>query len=100
MVSLVVAGWLIWLLPGSHLAAVVGIGPVDGVIKISSYYDATDVEGKQDGTYTPRAAASPRAGSRWTRRASPTSPGAPWRCGRREAAPKTCRVTRWVGGSP
>ncbi|MEW2175999.1 hypothetical protein AB0890_06610 [Streptomyces sp. NPDC005406] len=65
VVSLAVAGWLIWLLPGPHLAAVLGVGPVDGVMTISSCYDATDFEGNQDGTdcsgtYTPRGAGEPR----------------------------------------
>ncbi len=65
VVSLAVAGWLIWLLPGPHLAAVLGFGPVDGVMTISSCYESTDAEGYQDGTdctgtYTPRAAGEPR----------------------------------------
>ncbi|MFF5923750.1 hypothetical protein ACFY8C_36325 [Streptomyces flavochromogenes] len=66
MASLAVAGWLIWLLPVPHLAAVLGFGPVDGVMTISSCYDATDAQGYADGTdctgtYTPRAAGeSPR----------------------------------------
>jgi len=59
-VSLAVAGWLIWALPGPHLAAVLEIGPVDGTMTISSCYEATDAEGYDDGTdctgmYTPRA---------------------------------------------
>ncbi|MGW4234712.1 hypothetical protein ACWEF9_36510 [Streptomyces sp. NPDC004980] len=63
--SLAVAGWLIWLLPGPHLAAVLGLGPVDGVMTISHCYEATDWQGYQDGTactgmYTPRAAREPR----------------------------------------
>ena len=65
VVSLAVAAWLIWLLPGPHLAAVLGIGPVDGVMTISRCYEATDAEGYQDGTdctgtYTPRAGDEPR----------------------------------------
>ncbi|MFE0001599.1 hypothetical protein, partial [[Kitasatospora] papulosa] len=66
VVSLAVAAWLIWLFPAPHLAAVLGIGPVDGVMTITSCYGATDVEGYPDGTdcggtYTPRAAGgSPR----------------------------------------
>ncbi|MFD4690665.1 hypothetical protein [Streptomyces sp. NPDC058463] len=65
VVSLAVAGWLIWLLPGPHLAAVLGIGPVDGVMRISRCYESTDAQGYQDGTdctgmYTPRAAGEPR----------------------------------------
>lgn len=60
VVSLAVAGWLIWLFPGPHLAAVLGFGPVDGVMRISSCYEATDAQGYSDGTnctgtYTPRA---------------------------------------------
>ncbi|MFI0242676.1 hypothetical protein [Streptomyces sp. NPDC016845] len=60
VVSLAVAGWLIWVLPGPHLAAVLGIGPVDGTLTISSCYAATDAEGYDDGTdctgmYRPRA---------------------------------------------
>ncbi|MET7367838.1 hypothetical protein ABZS61_18670 [Streptomyces sp. NPDC005566] len=65
VVSLAIAGWLIWLLPGPHLAAVLGIGPVDGVMTISRCYEATDAQGYHDGTdcqgmYTPRAAGEPR----------------------------------------
>ncbi|MET9676090.1 hypothetical protein ABZY68_23810 [Streptomyces sp. NPDC006482] len=65
VVSLAVAGWLIWLFPAPHLAAVLGSGPVDGVMRITSCYEATDVEGYPDGTncrgmYTPRAAGEPR----------------------------------------
>ncbi|MGC4948937.1 hypothetical protein ACLQ2N_22400 [Streptomyces sp. DT224] len=60
VVSLAVAGWLIRVLPGPHLAAVLGIGPVDGTMTISSCYEATDAEGYDDGTdctgmYTPHA---------------------------------------------
>lgn len=65
VVSLVVAGWLIWALPGPHLAAGLGIGPVDGTMTISSCYEATDYEGYDDGTdctgvYSPRAGGEPR----------------------------------------
>ncbi|MFD8687434.1 hypothetical protein [Streptomyces sp. NPDC059651] len=65
VVSLAVAGWLIWLIPAPHLAAVLGIGPVDGVMTITSCYDATDAQGDQvgtdcRGTYAPRAAGEPR----------------------------------------
>ena len=65
VVSLTVAGWLIWLFPGPHLAAVLGIGPVDGVMRISHCYRATDWQGNQDGIactgmYTLRAAGGPR----------------------------------------
>ncbi|MDF6061081.1 hypothetical protein AB0K64_21280 [Streptomyces sp. NPDC053741] len=66
VVSLAVAAWLIWLFPAPHLAAVLGVGPVDGVMTITSCYGATDVEGYPDGTdcsgtYTPRATGgSPR----------------------------------------
>ncbi|MFE2018399.1 hypothetical protein ACFW9O_10210 [Streptomyces sp. NPDC059499] len=65
VVSLAVAGWLIWLLPGPHLAAVLGIGPVDGTMSISHCYEATDWQGYQDGIactgmYTPRAAGEHR----------------------------------------
>ncbi|MGW2477038.1 hypothetical protein [Streptomyces sp. NPDC001665] len=65
VVSLAVAGWLIWVLPGPHLAAGLGIGPVDGTMTISSCYEATDYEGYDDGTdctgmYTPRTEGEPR----------------------------------------
>ncbi|WP_238442045.1 hypothetical protein [Streptomyces pratensis] len=64
VVSLAVAGWLIWLLPAPHLAAVLGLGPVDGVVRISSCYEVTDWQGYQDGTnctgtYTPRSGGEP-----------------------------------------
>ncbi|MEV7404183.1 hypothetical protein AB0N93_27810 [Streptomyces sp. NPDC091267] len=63
--SLAIAGWLIWLFPASDLAAVLELGPVDGVMTISSCYEATDAEGYRagtncTGTYTPRAAGEPR----------------------------------------
>ncbi|WP_053750058.1 hypothetical protein [Streptomyces sp. MMG1533] len=63
-VSLAVAGWLIWLLPGAPLAAVLGLGPVDGVMTIAECHEAHDVEGNADGTdctgrYTPRRAGEP-----------------------------------------
>ncbi|MEU8678700.1 hypothetical protein [Streptomyces sp. NPDC048560] len=65
VVSLAVAGWLIWLLPAPHLAAVLGIGPVDGALSITRCYEATDLQGYPDGTdctgmYTPRAAGERR----------------------------------------
>ncbi|MEV6308295.1 hypothetical protein AB0M10_06775 [Streptomyces sp. NPDC051840] len=65
VVILAVGGWLIWVLPGPHLTAGLGIGPVDGTITISSCYEATDPEGNDDGTdctgmYTPRAEGEPR----------------------------------------
>ncbi|MFE3515201.1 hypothetical protein [Streptomyces sp. NPDC059166] len=64
VVSIALGAWLVWLLPGPHLAAVLGIGPVDGVMTISSCYAVTDIEGYEDGTdcqgmYTPRAAGEP-----------------------------------------
>ncbi|MGW7441687.1 hypothetical protein [Streptomyces sp. NPDC054849] len=62
--TLVVAGWLTWLLPGPQIAAVLGFGPVDGVLSISRCYDATDAEGYATGTdctgwYTPRRSEDP-----------------------------------------
>ncbi len=64
VVSLTIAGWLIWLFPAPHLAAVLRIGPVDGVMTITSCYGATDAQGNPDGTdcsgtYTPRTAGEP-----------------------------------------
>ncbi|MBP2579880.1 putative membrane protein [Streptomyces sp. PvR006] len=64
VVSLAIAGWLIWVLPGPHLAAVLGFGPVDGEVRIASCYEATDAQGYADGThctgtYTPRAPGEP-----------------------------------------
>lgn len=56
--TLVLAAWLVWLLPGPQLAAVLGFGPVDGVVTIAECYEAADVEGYAAGTqckgrYTP-----------------------------------------------
>ncbi|MEU9036626.1 hypothetical protein AB0D45_17215 [Streptomyces sp. NPDC048352] len=50
MATLVLAAWLVWLLPGPQLAAVLGFGPVDGVVTISECYDAADAEGYAGGT--------------------------------------------------
>ncbi|MFE9478233.1 hypothetical protein ACFYNM_06455 [Streptomyces spororaveus] len=59
MVTLVFAGWLTWLLPGPQMVAVLGFGPVDGVVAIRECYEASDAEGYATGTdctgrYTPR----------------------------------------------
>ncbi|MER6315753.1 hypothetical protein ABT237_18530 [Streptomyces sp. NPDC001581] len=59
VVTLAVAGWLVWLLPGPQMAAVLGFGPVDGVVSVHKCYEATDAEGYATGTdctgwYTPR----------------------------------------------
>ncbi|MFD9523741.1 hypothetical protein [Streptomyces sp. NPDC059979] len=64
LVTLAVAGWLTWLLPGPQIAAVLGFGPVDGVVSISRCYDATDAEGYATGTdctgwYTSRRSQEP-----------------------------------------
>ncbi|MER5279161.1 hypothetical protein ABT025_25920 [Streptomyces sp. NPDC002809] len=80
VVSLAVAGWLIWLLPAPHLAAVLGFGPVDGVMTITSCYEATDEQGNLDGTdcrgmYTPRAAGEPRRRITLDRAAESHEPG-------------------------
>ncbi|MFE4983682.1 hypothetical protein ACFRFO_08775 [Streptomyces sp. NPDC056664] len=80
VVSLAVAGWLIWLLPGPHLAAVLGFGPVDGVMRIASCYEATDEQGYSDGTnctgtYTPRAAGEPSRQVTLDKAATPHKPG-------------------------
>ncbi|MFJ8295014.1 hypothetical protein ACIQ9R_03975 [Streptomyces sp. NPDC094447] len=80
MASLAVAGWLIWLLPAPHLAAVLGVGPVDGVITVHTCYDATDAQGYQDGTdctgtYTPRAAGERRREVTLDKAASRHRPG-------------------------
>ncbi|MFJ1567793.1 hypothetical protein ACIOG8_26850 [Streptomyces erythrochromogenes] len=60
-VTLGVAGWLMWVLPGPQMGAVLGFGPVDGVVSVSRCYEATDAEGYATGTdctgwYTPRRA--------------------------------------------
>lgn len=67
VVTLAVAGWLLWLLPGPQLAAVLGFGPVDGVVTVSRCYRAADAEGYSAGTecegrYTPRRAGRPTVG--------------------------------------
>lgn len=48
--TLVLAAWLVWLLPGPQLAAVLGFGPVDGVVTIAECHEAADVEGYAAGT--------------------------------------------------
>ncbi len=64
VVTLVLAGWLTWLLPGQQMAAVLGFGPVDGVVSIQECYEASDAEGYATGTdctgrYTPRRSDGP-----------------------------------------
>ncbi|MFE6838390.1 hypothetical protein ACFVFI_26575 [Streptomyces sp. NPDC057705] len=64
VVTLAVAGWLVWLLPGPQMAAVLGFGPVDGVVSIHRCYEATDAEGYATGTdctgwYIPRRSGEP-----------------------------------------
>ncbi|MFD0381001.1 MULTISPECIES: hypothetical protein [Streptomyces] len=64
VVLLALAGWLVRLLPGPQLVAVLGLGPVDGTLVVSECYEAPDAEGYPGGTeckgvYTPRAAAGP-----------------------------------------
>ncbi|MER7732540.1 hypothetical protein ABTX80_16815 [Streptomyces erythrochromogenes] len=59
VVTLGVAGWLMWVLPGPQMGAVLGFGPVDGVVSVHHCYEATDAEGYTTGTdctgwYTPR----------------------------------------------
>lgn len=59
VVTLGVAGWLMWVLPGPQMGAVLGFGPVDGVVSVSRCYEAADAEGYTTGTdctgwYTPR----------------------------------------------
>ncbi|MFD3973445.1 hypothetical protein [Streptomyces cyaneofuscatus] len=66
-VSLVGGGWLVSLLPGPPPAAVLGFGPVDGVVAISRCFETTDVEGNSLGTdctgwFTPHAASEPSRG--------------------------------------
>ncbi|MEU8438381.1 hypothetical protein AB0F18_36895 [Streptomyces sp. NPDC029216] len=61
---LALAGWLVWLLPGPQLVAVLGLRPVDGTLAVSECYDASDAEGYPGGTeckglYTPRGAGRP-----------------------------------------
>ncbi|MCX4775596.1 hypothetical protein [Streptomyces sp. NBC_01264] len=64
LVVLTVAGWLVWVLPGPQLGAVLGVGPVDGVVVVQECHEATDEEGYATGTdctghYTPRRAGEP-----------------------------------------
>ncbi|MFF9983825.1 hypothetical protein [Streptomyces erythrochromogenes] len=59
VVTLGVAGWLMWVLPGPQMGAVLGFGPVDGVVSVHRCYEAADAEGYTTGTdctgwYTPR----------------------------------------------
>ncbi|WP_328907307.1 hypothetical protein OG230_32385 [Streptomyces sp. NBC_00234] len=59
------AVWLICLFPGPRLLAVLGVGPVDGDMRITNCYEATDAQGYADGIacegrYTPRSADEPR----------------------------------------
>lgn len=63
-VSLGIAGWLVWLLPGPQLAAILGFGPVDGVVTVYECHEATDAEGYSTGTdctgwYVPRGTGEP-----------------------------------------
>ncbi|MFZ3475015.1 hypothetical protein ACODT3_00925 [Streptomyces sp. 4.24] len=58
LVVLTVTGWLVWVLPGPQLGAVLGLGPVDGVFVVQECHEATDAEGYATGTdcsgdYTP-----------------------------------------------
>ncbi|MGW1517207.1 hypothetical protein [Streptomyces sp. NPDC002287] len=62
---LVLAGWLVRLLPGPQLVAAVGLRPVDGTLTVSACYEASDAEGYPGGTeckgvYTPRRSGEPR----------------------------------------
>ncbi|MFF2197341.1 hypothetical protein [Streptomyces sp. NPDC058157] len=62
---LVLAGWLVRLLPGPQLVAVLGLGPADGTLTVSECYEAPDAEGYPGGTeckgvFTPGRAAGPR----------------------------------------
>ncbi|KOU19582.1 hypothetical protein ADK51_26880 [Streptomyces sp. WM6368] len=64
VVVLAVGGWLAWVLPGAQLAAVVGFGPVDGVVTIHRCYEGADEQGYATGTectgrYTPRRSDGP-----------------------------------------
>ncbi|MFD8951253.1 hypothetical protein ACFV0B_20610 [Streptomyces xanthophaeus] len=64
LVVLGIAGWLVWALPGPQLGAVLGFGPVDGVVVVRECHEATDAEGYATGTdctgrYTPRRAGEP-----------------------------------------
>ncbi|RPK70936.1 hypothetical protein EES45_35185 [Streptomyces sp. ADI97-07] len=63
--GLAAAGWLVCLFPGPHLLAVLGVGPVDGVMKITECYEVTGGDGEQrgfdcTGVFTPRSAVQPR----------------------------------------
>ncbi|MFJ8012755.1 hypothetical protein [Streptomyces sp. NPDC096339] len=64
VLCLAVAGWLVWLLPGPQLTAILGFGPVDGVVTVYECHEATDAEGYSTGTdctgwYVPRQAGEP-----------------------------------------
>lgn len=67
VVSLALAGWLVWLVSGPQLSAVLGFGPVDGVVLITECHDSHDVDGNVSGTdctgsYAPRGADEPARG--------------------------------------
>ncbi|MFH7595636.1 hypothetical protein WDV06_11115 [Streptomyces racemochromogenes] len=62
---LALAGWLVWLLPGPQLVAVLGLRPVDGTLTVSECYEASDAEGypgatECEGVYAPRRSGEPR----------------------------------------
>ncbi|MFF0549264.1 hypothetical protein ACFYUL_09915 [Streptomyces sp. NPDC004311] len=64
LVTLAVAGWLVWAVAGPQTAAMLGVGPVDGVIRVGRCYEAVDVEGYTTGTdcegsYLPRTGGGP-----------------------------------------
>ncbi|MFF4578733.1 hypothetical protein [Streptomyces sp. NPDC001389] len=62
---LALAGWLVWLLPGPRLVAVLGLRPADGILAVAECHGASDAEGYPGGTecqglYTPRRTGEPR----------------------------------------
>lgn len=84
VVVLGLAAWLTWLLPGPQMAAVLGYGPVDGVVSIQECYEASDAEGYATGTdctgrYTPGGRTGRPGTSFWTRPPTTTGPVPGWR---------------------
>lgn len=65
VLSLAVAGWLSWLLPLPRLAAVVGVGPVDGTLRVTRCYETSMADDSFQGfgctgVYAPRTGGKPQ----------------------------------------
>jgi hypothetical protein len=77
---LAVTGWLFVAFPGPHLAAMLGVGPVDGVVVVAECHEAVDFEGYSDGTdctgsYLPRGSGTAGGGIRLEKAAEEYPPG-------------------------